>query len=86
MDIQCETIDGMSVSSTGDILHFSPSIGCYCKNSEQPGVMCHDYRVKFACCKECAPGVVGVWTNWLNRDQPSGVGDYETLTDFIKAG
>lgn len=29
--------------------------------------------------------VVG-WTPWLNRDGPSGVGDYETLVDFQAAG
>src|SRR3989338_7025832 len=22
------------------------------------------------------------WTNWINRDGPSGVGDYETINDF----
>lgn len=26
------------------------------------------------------------WTGWLDRDDPSGLGDYETLTDFINAG
>lgn len=25
------------------------------------------------------------WTPWLNRDRPSGSGDYETLADFAKA-
>ncbi|WP_224245739.1 hypothetical protein [Hyalangium gracile] len=29
--------------------------------------------------------VVG-WTPWLNRDAPGGVGDYETLSDFLAAG
>jgi len=26
------------------------------------------------------------WTSWLDRDNPSGNGDYETLTDFINSG
>jgi hypothetical protein len=26
------------------------------------------------------------WTVWLNRDTPSGSGDYETLSDFVKTG
>jgi hypothetical protein len=26
------------------------------------------------------------WTPWLNRDDPSGIGDYETLADFVAAG
>lgn len=28
----------------------------------------------------------GTWTTWLNRDAPSGVGDWETLVDFRAAG
>lgn len=28
----------------------------------------------------------GSWTGWLDRDTPSGSGDYETLADFVKAG
>lgn len=26
------------------------------------------------------------WTEWLDRDDPSGTGDFETLSDFVKAG
>jgi len=26
------------------------------------------------------------WTPWLDRDNPGGVGDYETLADFVAAG
>lgn len=28
----------------------------------------------------------GTWTAWLNRDNPSGTGDFETLADFRKNG
>ena len=28
----------------------------------------------------------GTWTPWLNRDAPGGVGDFETLRDFVDAG
>jgi hypothetical protein len=28
----------------------------------------------------------GRWTPWLNRDAPSGQGDFETLRDFVTAG
>lgn len=28
----------------------------------------------------------GNWTRWLNRDNPGGSGDYETLNDFLKEG
>lgn len=28
----------------------------------------------------------GTWTDWLNRDRPSGSGDFETLADFVARG
>lgn len=28
----------------------------------------------------------GTWTPWLNRDSPSGTGDWEDLADFVNAG
>ncbi|PTL76776.1 hypothetical protein [Vitiosangium sp. GDMCC 1.1324] len=28
----------------------------------------------------------GTWTPWLNRDAPGGVGDFETLSDFLTEG
>ncbi len=31
-------------------------------------------------------GGAGTWTPWLNRDDPSGTGDWETLDDFRAAG
>lgn len=31
-------------------------------------------------------GGTGTWTAWLNRDDPSGTGDWETLDDFRAAG
>jgi len=36
----------------------------------------------------CPPGqeCPCTWSGWLNRDQPSGKGDYETLPDLIKEG
>jgi cartilage intermediate layer protein len=36
----------------------------------------------------CPPGqeCPCTWSGWVNRDQPSGQGDYETLPDLIKEG
>jgi hypothetical protein len=36
----------------------------------------------------CAPGqeCPCTWTNWVNRDQPSGQGDYDLLVDLQKEG
>jgi Mucin-2 protein WxxW repeating region len=38
--------------------------------------------------QECRPGqeCPCTWTNWVNRDEPSGKGDYETLVDLQKEG
>jgi len=33
-----------------------------------------------------ATGGSGTWTPWLNRDNPAGSGDYETLKDFLANG
>jgi hypothetical protein len=36
----------------------------------------------------CVPGgdILCTWSSWLNRDLPSGQGDYETRADLIKEG
>lgn len=33
-----------------------------------------------------AVGLCPRWTPWLNRDNPSGTGDFETLREFLQAG
>lgn len=78
----------MPASSTGEIVHYSATQGCYCVNSEQPDGKCdNDYRVRFKCCQECPVlGQTATWTTWFDRDNPSGFGDYETLVDLIKEG
>ncbi len=39
-----------------------------------------------AACFSLPTAALADWTPWLNRDQPSGKGDYETLADFLEAG
>lgn len=52
VDINCQTLSGIPASLTGEIVHYSPTQGCYCVNSEQPDKKCkYDYKVRFACCK-----------------------------------
>jgi hypothetical protein len=34
----------------------------------------------------CGGDVLCTWTPWVNRDLPSGQGDYETRADLIKEG
>ena len=37
-------------------------------------------------CCDPAPSLCDNWTPWLDRDNVSGYGDYETVADFIKEG
>lgn len=36
--------------------------------------------------KEGGGSPAGKWTPWLNRDDPSGIGDYEDLVNFVQMG
>ena len=52
IDVQCVTLNGLSIAATGEIVHYSPTTGCYCVNAEQPDGKCnYDYKVRFKCCK-----------------------------------
>ncbi|KAF6733049.1 Cartilage intermediate layer protein 2 [Oryzias melastigma] len=43
--------------------------------------MCKDYRVRFSCPSSyCTEKVC--WTEWFDRDNPSGTGDWELLSDL----
>ncbi|XP_077363302.1 mucin-5AC-like [Festucalex cinctus] len=83
--IEVKTKSGASVGSTGDVIHVSdPRAGFVCRNRDQPNNgQCSDYKVRFLCqfefckAKEC-------WTPWFDRDDPSGTGDYETLSSLHK--
>jgi hypothetical protein len=57
----------------------NPREGGWCKNNDPAGLKCDDMEVMFSWI-----GVPAGATRWLNRDQPSGVGDYETTTDHLK--
>ncbi|XP_013401812.1 cartilage intermediate layer protein 1-like [Lingula anatina] len=52
--------------------------GLVCTTSVN-GKYCKDYQVQFKCpsictCSSCS---CAMWTSWLDRDNPSGNGDYE---------
>ncbi|XP_054650853.1 uncharacterized protein LOC129191490 [Dunckerocampus dactyliophorus] len=78
-DIEVQTTSGMSMASTGDVIVIADtSRGFICQNSDQKRGRCSDYRVRFRCPIDfCSPP--GCWTQWFDRDNPSGSGDYETL-------
>uniref|UniRef100_A0A673N178 WxxW domain-containing protein n=1 Tax=Sinocyclocheilus rhinocerous TaxID=307959 RepID=A0A673N178_9TELE len=56
---------------------YNPTSGFACVNANQAGVLCADYKVRFTCpedwCSKCR-------TPWFDRDNPGGLGDYETLS------
>ncbi|XP_065141778.1 uncharacterized protein [Paramisgurnus dabryanus] len=79
--IEAQTVSGLHVSQTGNVFQAYNAIsGFACVNEEQGGVQCDDYKVRFLCpdsfCSICRKP-------WIDRDDPSGVGDYETLTDIL---
>nr|XP_061797061.1 mucin-5AC-like [Nerophis lumbriciformis] len=82
--IEAKTTSGASVGSPGNVIHVSDTTtGFICQNRDQPqNGRCADYKVRFLCPHEfCKPKETPeCWTSWFDRDNPSGTGDYETLS------
>ncbi|XP_075940156.1 uncharacterized protein LOC142941916 [Anarhichas minor] len=80
VDIEAQTLTGFSVAAAGDVIHRSDTTtGFICRNGDQRGRRhCNDYRVRFSCRSPYCGGKV-CWTNWYDRDNPSGTGDWERL-------
>uniref|UniRef100_A0A8C6WQ44 Si:dkey-205h13.2 n=1 Tax=Neogobius melanostomus TaxID=47308 RepID=A0A8C6WQ44_9GOBI len=85
LQIEVLTIGGQPLSSTGDFIDTSDTEkGFICKNSDQKKGRCSDYKVRFHCPIDfCAPPP-GCWTDWFDRDNPSGTGDFEILRKLHK--
>ncbi|KAK7882742.1 hypothetical protein WMY93_028916 [Mugilogobius chulae] len=81
LQIQVLTTSGLPVSSTGDVIYKSDTeTGFICKNSDQgKGRRCSDYKVRFMCPRKFCFSPPTCWTEWFNRDNPRGEGDFETL-------
>ncbi|ESO92027.1 hypothetical protein LOTGIDRAFT_121599, partial [Lottia gigantea] len=62
-----------------EVVTVSPSVGLICKNSDQKDKRCEDYKVRFCCPK------ADKWTQWFDRDNPSGTGDWEHLASLLDA-
>ncbi|XP_056588810.1 uncharacterized protein si:dkey-205h13.2 [Triplophysa dalaica] len=80
--IEVQTISGQPAFQTGNVFQvYNPTSGFACVNANQGGGQCADYRVRFLCpdtfCSKCT-------TQWFDRDDPSGEGDYELLSDLLK--
>ncbi|XP_019631664.1 PREDICTED: uncharacterized protein LOC109475460 [Branchiostoma belcheri] len=62
-----------------DWFAYDTTTGFVCRTQDQEDEdECLDYEVRF-CCPPCTH-----WTAWYDRDNPSGTGDWETLTDLRK--
>ncbi|XP_038629499.1 uncharacterized protein si:dkey-205h13.2 isoform X1 [Scyliorhinus canicula] len=78
---EVETITGISALNTEDnIPQCSVSSGFACVNAEQKDGKCEDYRIRFT----CPESFCNCKTEWFDRDNPSGKGDYEDLVNLRK--
>uniref|UniRef100_UPI00398F5DC2 mucin-5AC isoform X2 n=1 Tax=Pristiophorus japonicus TaxID=55135 RepID=UPI00398F5DC2 len=76
---EVETISGVPASSSGDnITECSVSTGFTCVNEEQEDGRCEDYRIRFT----CPESFCNCKTQWFDRDDPSGKGDYEVFVNL----
>ncbi|XP_059212879.1 cartilage intermediate layer protein 2-like [Centropristis striata] len=83
--VEAKTLSGLTAAAAGDVIFKSDTTsGFICRNKDQPKKKwCNDYRVRFSCPPSfCNPGC---WTQWFDRDNPSGTGDWETLSSLLKA-
>uniref|UniRef100_H2MC17 WxxW domain-containing protein n=1 Tax=Oryzias latipes TaxID=8090 RepID=H2MC17_ORYLA len=77
--IEATNLFGIPADQTGDtIFQSDTTTGFICRNGDQISGECNDYRVRFSCTPPyCAD--TACWTQWFDRDNPSGTGDWETL-------
>lgn len=47
--IQCQTLNGVDWTQTGEVYSCTAALGGYCINTNQPDGSCLDYRVRFLC-------------------------------------
>ncbi|KAK6180690.1 hypothetical protein SNE40_008695 [Patella caerulea] len=81
--LEYETISNKACINTGEVITASPTYGFACVNSLQPDQYCNDYKVRFCCLDAqvtCPDGYE--WTNFYDRDNPSGTGDWELLRNL----
>ncbi|XP_028253599.1 mucin-5AC-like [Parambassis ranga] len=82
VQIEAQTLSGISAAAAGEVIYRSDTTsGFICRIKDQPDKKCNDYRVRFSCHPPfCGAGVC--WTQWYDRDDPSGTGDWELLSNL----
>ena len=65
-------------AQTGEVFRVNDNAkGFACVNADQPDRYCQDYEVRYCCESNAQPSCT--WTKWLDRDNPGGTGDWETV-------
>jgi len=50
INVRCQTLGGIDWQKTGEVVHATPTGGCWCYGAEQPSGQCiYDYEVGFCC-------------------------------------
>uniref|UniRef100_A0A673CQE9 WxxW domain-containing protein n=1 Tax=Sphaeramia orbicularis TaxID=375764 RepID=A0A673CQE9_9TELE len=84
-DIEVQTLSGQSLAAAGEVIYKADTTtGFICRNEDQKDKYCKDYRVRFSCPPSYC-GFGACWTQWFDRDDPSGTGDWETLSSLRAA-
>ncbi|KAF7656555.1 hypothetical protein LDENG_00039580, partial [Lucifuga dentata] len=85
VDIEAQPVYGGIASPPNVIYKSDTSYGFICRNGDQSSGYCQDYRVRFSCSlKYCSIKRPVCWTQWFDRDNPNGTGDWETVVDLKK--
>ncbi|KAM8725847.1 cartilage intermediate layer protein 2-like [Acanthopagrus schlegelii] len=80
--MEVTTLSGLSVGAAGEVIFRNDlTDGFVCRNQDQSDRTCNDYRVRF-CCPPQYCGEEVCWTRWYDRDDPSGTGDWEPLSNL----
>ncbi|XP_036942462.1 cartilage intermediate layer protein 1-like [Acanthopagrus latus] len=82
--MEVTTLSGLSVGTAGEVIFRNDlTDGFVCRNQDQSDRTCNDYRVRFCCPPQyCGEEVTVCWTRWYDRDDPSGTGDWEPLSNL----
>ncbi|MBN3301341.1 CILP1 protein, partial [Amia calva] len=83
--MEAQTLSGTPASLTGDIFQvYDATYGFACVNADQSSGKCKDYRVRFTCPAEFCSVSQECRTGWFNSDNPSGIGDVESLSQLLQ--
>nr|XP_019963007.1 PREDICTED: uncharacterized protein LOC109642605 [Paralichthys olivaceus] len=83
--IEVQTVSGEPASNTTDtLLNYDATYGFACVNADQGSRSCEDYKVRFTCPEEFCEVSQRCRTQWLNSDDPSDVGDVESMPQLLK--